>query len=72
MRWPKHVARIGGGSDAYRVLVGKSEGERPFGSPRRRWEDNIKIDLQEAEVHSVLTINPDILTVQVLCKYVCR
>jgi len=33
--------------DVYRVLVGKSEGQRPFGRPRRRWEDNIKMDLQE-------------------------
>ena len=32
---------------AYRVLVGKSEGKRPLGRPRRRWEDNIKIDLRE-------------------------
>jgi len=31
----------------YRVLVGKSEGKRPFGKPRRRWEDNIKMDLQD-------------------------
>jgi hypothetical protein len=35
--------------DAYRVLVGKSEGKRPVGRQRRRWEDNIKIDLQEVE-----------------------
>ena len=33
----------------YRVLVGKAEGKRPFGRPRRRWEDNIKMDLQEVE-----------------------
>jgi len=33
----------------YRVLVGKPEGKRPLGRPRRRWEDNIKIDLQEVE-----------------------
>ena len=47
MRWAGHVARIGKGRDVYRVLVGKPEGKRPLGSPRRRWEDNIKIDLQE-------------------------
>jgi hypothetical protein len=34
---------------AYRILVGRSEGRRPFGRPRRRWEDNIKVDLQEVE-----------------------
>jgi hypothetical protein len=35
--------------DAYRVLVGRPEGKRPLGEPRRRWEDNIKMDLQEVE-----------------------
>jgi len=47
MRWAGHVARIGEGRGVYRVLVGKPEGRRPLGKPRRRWEDNIKIDLQE-------------------------
>ena len=37
----------GGGGGVYRVLVGKPEGKRPLGRPRRRWEDNIKMDLQE-------------------------
>jgi len=41
------VARMGEGSGVYRVLVGKPEGKRPLGRPRRRWEDNIKMDLQE-------------------------
>ena len=39
--------REGGGGDVHRVLVRKSEGKRPMGRPRRRWEDNIKMDLQE-------------------------
>ena len=47
MRWAGHVARMGEGRRVYRVLVGKPEGKRPFGRPRRRWEDNIKMDLQE-------------------------
>jgi hypothetical protein len=47
MRWTGHVARMGGGRGAYRVLVGRSEGKRPLGRPRRRWEDNIKMDLRE-------------------------
>ena len=47
MRWAVHVARMGEGRGVHRVLVGKPEGERPLGRPRRRWEDNIKIDLQE-------------------------
>jgi hypothetical protein len=41
------VARMGEGRDVHRVLVGKLEGKRPLGRPRRRWEDNIKMDLQE-------------------------
>ena len=47
MRWAGHVARMGGRRGAYRVLVGKPEGKRPLGRPRRRWEVNIKMDLQE-------------------------
>ena len=47
MRWAGHVARMGEGRSVHRVLVGKPEGKRPLGRPRRRWEDNIKMDLQE-------------------------
>ena len=47
MRWAGHVARICERRDVYRVLVGKPEGKRPLGRPRHRWEDNIKMDLQE-------------------------
>jgi len=47
MRWAGHVARMTEGRGVHRVLVGKPEGRRPLGRPRRRWEDNIKIDLQE-------------------------
>jgi len=47
MRWVGHVVRMGAKRDVYRVLVGKPEGKRPFGRSRRRWEDNIKMDLQE-------------------------
>jgi hypothetical protein len=45
MRWAGHVARMGEKSNVYRLLVGKPEGKRPLGRPRRRWMDNIKIDL---------------------------
>ncbi|KAJ4432949.1 hypothetical protein ANN_15206 [Periplaneta americana] len=45
--WAEHVARMGGFKYAYRVLVGRPEGKRPLGRPRRRWEDNIKMDLRE-------------------------
>ena len=47
MRWAGHVARMGEGRGVHRVLVGKPEGKRPMGRPRHRWEDNIKMDLQE-------------------------
>jgi hypothetical protein len=47
MRWAGHVVRMGEGRSAYRVLVGRHDGRRPLGRPRRRWEDNIKTDLQE-------------------------
>jgi len=47
MRWTRHVARMGQRRGVYRVLVDKPEGKRPLGKPRRRWEDNIKMDLQE-------------------------
>jgi hypothetical protein len=47
IRWAGHVARMGEGRGAYRILVGRPEGRIPLGRLRRRWEDNIKMDLQE-------------------------
>ena len=47
MRWAWHVARMGEESGVHRVLVGNPDGKRLLGRPRRRWEDNIKMDLQE-------------------------
>ncbi|KAJ4446673.1 hypothetical protein ANN_13370 [Periplaneta americana] len=47
LRWAGHVARMGESRNAYRVLVGRPQGKRPLGRPRRRWEDNIKMDLRE-------------------------
>jgi hypothetical protein len=47
MRWVGHVACMGEVRGAYNILVGKTEGRRPLGRPRRRWEDNIKMDLRE-------------------------
>ena len=46
-RWTGHVARTGEGRGVYKVSVGKPEGKRPLGRPKRRWEDNNKVDLQE-------------------------
>ena len=45
MRWAGHVARMGDVRGVHRVLVGKPEGKRPLGRPRRRWEDNIKMEV---------------------------
>ena len=47
MRWAGHVAGMGKDGDVQSVLVGKPEGKRPLGRPRRRWKDNIKMGLQE-------------------------
>ena len=47
MRWAGHVARMGEERGMYWVLVGKREGKRPLCRPRRRWVDNIRMDLQE-------------------------
>jgi hypothetical protein len=47
MRWAGNVARIGEERSAYRVLAGRPESKRPPGRPKRRWEDNIKMDLRE-------------------------
>jgi len=48
-RWAGHVARMGEERRVYRVLLGKPEGKRPLRRPRRRWVDNIRMDLQEVE-----------------------
>jgi hypothetical protein len=50
MRWAGHVARIRDGRGVNRVLVGRPEGKRPLGRPRRRWEDNIKMELREIAI----------------------
>ena len=55
MRWPGHVARMVERRGVYRVLVGKPEGKRTLGKPRRRWEDNIRTDLQEVGLGGVWT-----------------
>jgi hypothetical protein len=53
MRWAGHVARMGEKRNVYRLLVGKPEGKRPQGRPRRRWIDNINMDLLEIGVSVV-------------------
>jgi hypothetical protein len=49
IRWAGHVARMGARRNSYRILVGKPEGRRPLGRRRRRWVDNIKMDVREME-----------------------
>jgi hypothetical protein len=52
-RWVGHVARMGEGRGVYRVLIGRLEGKGPLGRARRRWEDNIKMDLREIGIYVV-------------------
>jgi hypothetical protein len=49
MRWAGHVARMGVKMNAYRIFVGEPEGKRPLGRRRRRWVNNIKMDLRDIE-----------------------
>jgi hypothetical protein len=53
MRWAGHVERMGEVRGAYNMLVGRAEGRRPLGRPRRRWEDNMKMDLREIGFENV-------------------
>jgi hypothetical protein len=53
MRWAGHVARMGEERKVYKVFVGKLEGKRPLGRPRRRWEDGIRMDLRETGLGGV-------------------
>jgi hypothetical protein len=53
MRWAGHVARMREGRGVYRALFGRPEGKRVLGRPRRRWEDNIKLDLREIGIGEV-------------------
>jgi hypothetical protein len=58
MRWTGHVARMEEGRGVHRVLVGRPEGKRPLGRPRRRWEDNIKLDFREIGIDGANWIRP--------------
>jgi hypothetical protein len=57
--WAGHVARIGEGRGVYRVLVWTPESKRPLERPRRRWDDNIKMDLREIRIDVVNWIQLD-------------
>ena len=53
LRWAGHVARMEEGSSAFKILTDKPTGKRPLGIPRRRWEDNIRMDLEEIGMNAV-------------------
>jgi hypothetical protein len=53
LKWAGLVARIGEGRGVYRDLIGKTESKKPLGRPRRRWEDNVKMDLREIGIDGV-------------------
>ena len=52
LRWAGHVARMEEGRIAFKMLTGKPTGKRPLGRPRRRWEDNIRMDLEEIGINA--------------------
>ena len=52
MRWAGYLARMDDGGRAYKILTGKPTGNRPLGRPRRRWEDKIKMDLEEIGINA--------------------
>ena len=52
LTWAGHVARMEEGKSAFKMLTGKPTGKRPFGRPRRRWEDNIRMDLKEIGINT--------------------
>ena len=52
MRWAGHVARMEEGRSAFKILTGKPIGKRPLGRPRRRWEDNIRMELEEISINA--------------------
>ena len=53
MKWAGHVARMEEGRSAFKILIGKPTGKTPLGRPRRRWEDNIRIDLEEVSMRVI-------------------
>ena len=52
LRWARHVARMEEGRRAFKILTGKPTGKRPLGRPRRRWVDNIRMDLEEIGINA--------------------
>ena len=59
LRWEGHVTRVEDGRSAFKILAGKPTGERPLGRPRRRWEDNIRMDLKEIGINTRNCVDKD-------------
>ena len=57
LRWPGHVARMQEGRSAFKILTGKPTGKRPLVRPRCRWEDNIRMDLEEIGINAGNWVN---------------
>ena len=57
LRWTGHVARMNEGRSAFKILTGKSAGKRPIGRPSRRWEDNIRMDLEEIGINAGIWVD---------------
>ena len=67
MKWAGHVAHVGESRGVYRVLVGKPEGKTPLRRPRYRWDDYIKMDLQEVGCEGMYWI--DLLRIGTGCRH---
>ena len=57
LRWAGHVARMEKGRSAFKILTGKPTGKRPLGWPRRKWEDNIRMELEEIDINAGNLVN---------------
>ena len=58
LRWAGYVARMEEGRSAFKILTGKPTGKRPLGRPRRRWEENIRIELEEISINAGIGLIP--------------
>ena len=61
LRWAGHVARMEDGRSALKILTGKPTGKRPSGRPRSRWEDNIRMDLEEIYINGLIRVRIGII-----------
>ena len=59
LRWAGHVARMEGGRSVFKIVTGKPTGKRPLRRPRRRWEDNSRMDLEKIGINAEDWVDPD-------------